>query len=61
MGSPSGIDRILLSLAGSVSATPDWRQSGLAEEADTAAFVASDQAGAITGAVVNLTCGPIVD
>ncbi|MGR8009343.1 SDR family oxidoreductase [Streptomyces hypolithicus] len=33
----------------------------LAEVADTAAFVASDRAGAMTGAVVNLTCGAIVD
>ncbi|MBA3309046.1 MAG: SDR family oxidoreductase [Nocardioidaceae bacterium] len=33
----------------------------LAEVADTALFLASDGAGAITGAVVNLTCGAIVD
>lgn len=33
----------------------------LGEVADTAAFLASDQAGAMTGAVVNLTCGAIVD
>lgn len=33
----------------------------LAEVADTAAFVVSDHAGAMTGAVVNLTCGAIVD
>ncbi|MPZ86573.1 MAG: SDR family oxidoreductase [Nitriliruptorales bacterium] len=37
------------------------RLSRLAEVADTAAFVASDHAGAMTGAVVNLTCGAIVD
>jgi len=33
----------------------------LAEVGGTAAFVASDQAGAMTGAVVNLTCGALVD
>lgn len=33
----------------------------LREVADTAAFVASDGAGAISGAVINLTCGGIVD
>lgn len=33
----------------------------LAEVADTAAFLASDKAGAMTGAVANLTCGAIVD
>lgn len=33
----------------------------LSEVANTAAFLASDGAGAITGAVVNLTCGAIVD
>jgi 3-oxoacyl-[acyl-carrier protein] reductase len=33
----------------------------LAEVADAAAFMASDRAGAITVAVVNLTCGSVVD
>ena len=33
----------------------------LAEVADCAAFVASDRAGAMTGAIVNLTCGSLVD
>ena len=33
----------------------------LAELADTAAFLASDRAGAITGTVANLTCGSSVD
>ena len=33
----------------------------LAEVADTAAFVASDHAGAMTVAVVNLTCGAVAD
>ena len=33
----------------------------LAEVADYAAFVASDRAGAMTGAIANLTCGSIVD
>jgi len=33
----------------------------LKELADTAAFIASDGAGAITGTVINLSCGNIVD
>lgn len=33
----------------------------LAEVASFAAFVASDRAGAMTGAIVNLTCGSVVD
>jgi 3-oxoacyl-[acyl-carrier protein] reductase len=33
----------------------------LAQVADYAAFAASDRAGAMTGAVVNLTCGSVVD
>ncbi len=33
----------------------------LAEVADHAAFVASDRAGAMTGAIVNLSCGTLVD
>ncbi|MEI2299609.1 SDR family NAD(P)-dependent oxidoreductase [Ensifer sp. MJa1] len=33
----------------------------LDEVADYAAFVASDRAGAITGAIANLTCGSLVD
>jgi NAD(P)-dependent dehydrogenase (short-subunit alcohol dehydrogenase family) len=33
----------------------------LSEVAETAAFLASDRAGAMTGAVVNLSCGSIVD
>jgi NAD(P)-dependent dehydrogenase (short-subunit alcohol dehydrogenase family) len=33
----------------------------LSEVAETAAFVASDQAGAITGAAINLSCGALVD
>jgi 3-oxoacyl-[acyl-carrier protein] reductase len=33
----------------------------LAEVADAAVFVASDRAGAMTAAVVNLTCGSVVD
>ncbi|NKB17871.1 MAG: SDR family oxidoreductase [Pseudanabaena sp. CRU_2_10] len=33
----------------------------LAEVADFAAFVASDRASAMTGAIVNLTCGSLVD
>jgi hypothetical protein len=33
----------------------------LAEVADTPAFLASDRAGAITGSVVNLSCGSVLD
>ncbi|HTU64538.1 MAG TPA: SDR family oxidoreductase [Steroidobacteraceae bacterium] len=33
----------------------------LREVADTAAFVASDRAGAMTGGIVNLTCGSMAD
>ena len=33
----------------------------LAEVANVAAFVASDRAGAMTGAIANLTCGSLVD
>lgn len=33
----------------------------LAQVAETAAFMASDRAGAMTGAIVNLTCGSLVD
>jgi 3-oxoacyl-[acyl-carrier protein] reductase len=44
-----------------IDGTALGRLPRLAEVADTAAFVASDKAGAMTGAVVNLTCGAIVD
>ena len=33
----------------------------LAEVARTAAFLASDHASAITGAITNVTCGELVD
>lgn len=33
----------------------------LAEVANTAAFVASERASAMTGTVANLTCGSVVD
>lgn len=33
----------------------------LKEVADFAAFPASDRAGAMTGAIANLTCGSLVD
>jgi len=33
----------------------------LNEVAETAAFLASDEAGAITAAILNLTCGAIID
>lgn len=37
------------------------RPPRLAEVAEFAAFVASDRAGAMTGAIANLTCGSVVD
>ncbi len=37
------------------------RYPTLAEVAETAAFMASDKAGAMTGTVANLTCGALVD
>ena len=37
------------------------RLSTLAQVADSAAFLASDRAGAITGSIVNLSCGSLVD
>jgi 3-oxoacyl-[acyl-carrier protein] reductase len=33
----------------------------LAQVADTAVFLASDQAGAMTGTVANVTCGAVID
>jgi enoyl-[acyl-carrier-protein] reductase (NADH) len=33
----------------------------LSEVAETAAFLASDRPGAMTGAVANLSCGAVVD
>ena len=44
-----------------IDGTALGRLPRLAEVAGTAAFVASDHAGAMTGAVVNLSCGAIVD
>jgi hypothetical protein len=37
------------------------RLPALAEVANVAAFMASDRASAMTGTVVNLTCGSVVD
>lgn len=37
------------------------RYPTLAEVADTAAFMASDKAGAMTGTIANLTCGALID
>ncbi|NOU98278.1 SDR family oxidoreductase [Paenibacillus sp. LMG 31456] len=48
-------------LAGAAGGTLLKRLPKLAEVANTAAFIASDQAGAMTGTVANLTCGFIVD
>jgi 3-oxoacyl-[acyl-carrier protein] reductase len=48
-------------LAQSAGDTLLGRFPTLAEVAGTAAFLSSDRAGAITGAVANLTCGSMVD
>lgn len=48
-------------LAGAAGNTLLKRLPTLDEVADTAAFLASDRAGAITGTVTNLTCGSLVD
>jgi 3-oxoacyl-[acyl-carrier protein] reductase len=48
-------------LAGSAETTLLRRLPTLDHVARTAVFVASDHAGAMTGAVVNLTCGVVVD
>jgi enoyl-[acyl-carrier-protein] reductase (NADH) len=37
------------------------RYPTLAEVAETAVFMASDKAGAMTGTVANLTCGTLLD
>jgi enoyl-[acyl-carrier-protein] reductase (NADH) len=37
------------------------RQPTLTEVAETAAFLVSDRASALTGTIVNLSCGSIVD
>jgi 3-oxoacyl-[acyl-carrier protein] reductase len=48
-------------LAGAAASTLLKRLPSLDEVAGTALFLASDQAGAITGAIVNLTCGMVLD
>jgi enoyl-[acyl-carrier-protein] reductase (NADH) len=48
-------------LGGAAQLTMLKRLPTLAVVAETAAFLASDRAGAMTGAVANLTCGAVVD
>jgi enoyl-[acyl-carrier-protein] reductase (NADH) len=48
-------------LSGLAGTTLLARLPTLAEVADTAAFLASDRASAMTGAIVNLTSGAVVD
>jgi 3-oxoacyl-[acyl-carrier protein] reductase len=48
-------------LAGAAAGTPLKRLPTLAEVGDVAAFVASDRAGSMTGTVVNMSCGVLVD
>lgn len=53
------VDALLAQRAG--SGTLLKRFPTLTEVADYATFVASDRAGAMTGAIANLTCGSLVD
>lgn len=55
------VDELLADLQPLIDGTALGRLPRLAEVADTAAFAASDGAGAMTGAVLNLTCGAITD
>lgn len=48
-------------LAGAAESTPLKRLPTLAQVADTAAFAASDSAGAMTGAILDLSSGTIVN
>jgi 3-oxoacyl-[acyl-carrier protein] reductase len=48
-------------IGGARTGTLLGRFSTLVEVADVAAFVASDRASAMTGAIANLTCGSLVD
>ena len=48
-------------LAQAAAATPLKRLPTLDEVANTAVFLASDQAGAMTGAIANLSCGLLLD
>lgn len=48
-------------LAGAAAGTLTQRLPTLAQVADTAVFMASDAAGAMTGTVVNLTSGAVLD
>lgn len=48
-------------LGGAAQTTMLKRLPNLAEVAETAAFLASDKAAAMTGSVTNLTCGAVVD
>lgn len=48
-------------LRGAAETTMLKRLPTLSDVAETAAFLASDRAGAMTGTVVNLTCGAVVD
>ena len=44
-----------------VSDTLLWRLTRLREVAGTAVYLASDASGAMTGAVINLSCGAVFD
>lgn len=58
---PDVVDLAAAEMQQLIAGTALGRLPALSEVADTAAFLASDGAGAMTGAVVNLTCGAIVD
>jgi 3-oxoacyl-[acyl-carrier protein] reductase len=59
--SPEPVDLTSPDLAPMIQATALRRLPRLAEVAETAVFLASEHAGAMTGAIVNLSCGAIVD
>jgi len=52
----AGVQRIIEGIAGM---TMLRRAPGLAQVTETAAFLASDRAGAITGTITNVTCGMV--
>ena len=59
--SPEPVDLTSPDMAPMIQNTALRRLPRLAEVAETAVFVASEHAGAMTGAIVNLSCGAIVD
>ncbi|HEY0504204.1 MAG TPA: SDR family oxidoreductase [Lysobacter sp.] len=61
MAAGAGLDIEAMLARHAESGTLLKRLPTLSEVADVAAFVASDRAGAMTGAIMNLSCGALVD